>query len=41
VLVGSGIAVEIRPQPGAYVPRGSRLWVRFQPVLPRAPERPM
>jgi len=41
VLVGSGIAVEIRPEPGSHVPRGSRLWVRFQPALPRAPERPM
>ncbi|MGH9813409.1 MAG: penicillin-binding transpeptidase domain-containing protein, partial [Candidatus Acidiferrales bacterium] len=41
VLVGSGIAVEIRPEPGSHVPRGSRVWVRFQPALPRAPERPM
>ncbi len=41
VLVGSGVAVEIRPEPGSHVPRGSRLWVRFQPALPRAPERPM
>ncbi|MGH9788560.1 MAG: penicillin-binding protein [Candidatus Acidiferrales bacterium] len=41
VLVGSGIAVEIRPEPGSRVPRGSRLWIRLQPALPRAPERPM
>ncbi len=41
MLVGSGVAVVQRPEPGMRVPRGSRVWVRFQPVLPRAPERPM
>jgi len=41
MLVGSGVAVLQRPEPGMRVPRGSRIWVQFQPVLPRAPERPM
>jgi hypothetical protein len=41
MLVGSGVAVVQRPEPGMRVPRGSRVWIQFQPVLPRAPERPM
>ncbi|HXE74115.1 MAG TPA: penicillin-binding protein [Candidatus Xenobia bacterium] len=41
MLVGSGVAVVQRPEPGMRVPRGSRVWVQFQPVLPRAPERRM
>jgi len=41
MLLGSGVAVVQRPEPGMRVPRGSRIWIQFQPVLPRAPARPM
>ena len=41
VLLGNGLVVAQRPEPGTRVPRGSRIWVEFRSALPTAPTRTM